>query len=235
VWIDSWREPKMKSAGSDKPSTPEEGLEDRRPLGAPPDVIRYLILGTTALAMFAAWYVYRGLNYPAHRHHDLLFAVLCMLYAVLPWVHRPLGGRLASKPISSFRRTAIALLPIFALGFITFDYVVESRRQAAAEALAQRKQVWRNSVERQREAVELAKKQMSDAFTKRKATLDAMLKTGVSVKLPDGKLDGGFNPEAFRKWKEAMDESTAAMERRAAESDRLLRLQLDEPGRFGRP
>ena len=47
--------------------------------------------------------------------------------------------------------------------------------------------MWRNSVERQREAVELAKRQESDASIKAKAALDAMLKTGAEVELPRGK------------------------------------------------
>jgi hypothetical protein len=232
---DNWRVRKMQSAESDEPTIRGEALADRPPLGAPPDVIRALILFTTALAMLAAWYLYRGLKYPEHRHHDLLWAVLFLLYAVSPWVHRPLGGRLASKPNSSFRRTMVALFPLFALGFITFDYVIESRRQMAAEALAQRKQVWRNSVERQREAIELAKKHVSDASTKSKAALDAMLETSFSVKLPDGKREGRFDPEAYRRWKEAMDESHAAIKRQSEEWDRLTHLHLEEPGRFGRP
>jgi hypothetical protein len=225
----------MRSAGSDQPTKPDEVLEDRRRPDTPPGVIRDLIIATSGLALLAAWYIFRGLKYPEHRHHDLLWAVLCLLYAVRFWVHRPIGGRLASMPNSSSRRRVVALFPIFALGFITFDCMVESRRQMAAEALAQRKQVWKNAMQRQREAVELAKEQVSDASTKMKAAFDAMLKTGLSVKLPDGKLEGRFDPQASRRWKEAMDEWQAAMNRQSEEMKRLTILAPEEPGLFGRP
>jgi hypothetical protein len=225
----------MKRAGGDKPTEPDEALEDRRRPDTPPGLIRELIVFTTGVALLAAWYVYRGFKYPEHRHHDLLWAVLCLLYAVLAWVHRPIGGRLASMPNSSSRRTLVALFPIFALCFITFDYVVESRRQMAAEASAQRKQLWKNSVERQREAVEQAKKQVSDASTKCNAAWDTMLKTSVSVKSPDGKLGLGFDPQAYRRWKEAMDDWHAAMNRHSEGTRRLLQIQVEELGRFGRP
>ena len=224
----------MKTAGSGNPTEPNKALEDRQQPDTPPGRIRDLILGTTGLAVLAAWSVYKGLKHPEHRLHDLLWAVLCLLYAVLAWVHRPTGRELASTPNSSIRRTILALALLFVVGFIIFDYVAESRRQMAADALVQRKQVWRNSVERQREAVELAKRQESDASIKAKAALDAMLKTGAQVELPGGKLESRFDPEAYRTWKEAMDERTAAMNRHFAELDRLFRLQL-EPGRFGRP
>ena len=138
----------MKSTGYDEPTKADGALEDGRGPGTPPRLIRDLIIFTSGFALLAGWYVFRGLKYPEHRHHDLLWAVLCLLYAVRIWVHRPIGGRLASMPDSSYRRRLVALFPIFALGLITFDYVVELRRQMAAEALTQRKQVWKNSVER---------------------------------------------------------------------------------------
>lgn len=226
----------MKSAESDEPTIRGEALADRAPPGIPPGLIHIKILATTALALLAAWSVYKGLKYPEHRLHDVLWAVLCLLYVVLAWVSKPSERWLASKPNWVVRRLWAAFgLLFFVLGFIAFDYVTDLRRQAAAEALAQRKEVWRQSVERQREAVELAKQQVSDASIKEKAALDAMIKTGVRVKLPGGKSEGRFDPEAYRKWKEAMDESQAAMKRHFAEIDRLLRVQLEQPGRFGRP
>jgi len=100
--------------------------------------------------------------------------------------------------------------------------------------LAQRKQAWKNSVERQREAVERAKKQVSDASRKAKEATEALTKTAVQIKLPDGKIEHRFDSEAFRKWKDALDELQAAMKRHGAEMDRLLRLQ-SEAWRHGRP
>jgi hypothetical protein len=235
IGVDSGRVLTMLSAGNDEPTMPDEAPAGRLRPGAAPDVILTLIIFTTALALLAAWYVYKGWKHPEHRLPDLLWAVLCLLYAVRLWVHKPIGGRLASKHNSSFRRVLVALFALFVLGLIAFDYAIDSRRQMAAEALAQRKQVWKNSVTRQRETVELAETQVSDASRKWKEAAEAMTKTAVQIKRPDGKVEPGFDPEAFRKWKDAMDESLAAMNRRAAESDRLLRLQLEEPGRFGRP
>jgi hypothetical protein len=182
------------------------------------------------------WCVYESLKHPAEqRLASLLLAVLCVLLAVKPWVSRPIGGRLASQPNWSFRRTLVALSPLFMLGIITFGYVMESRQKAAEKAMAQRKEAWKQSVERQREAVELASKQMSDASRRGKEAAEAWSKTAVRVKLPDGKIEPCFDPEAFRKSKEAFDEMRGAMKRHWDEMDRLFRLQLEEPGRYGRP
>ena len=225
----------MMSAGSDEPTVSNEALADRRRPGTPPDLIRDLILGTTALALLAAWFVYESLKHPERGLTHWLLAVVCALLAVKPWVSRPIGDRLASKPNWSFRRTLVALSPLFVLGLITFGYVNESRQQAAEKAMAQRKETWKQSVELQREAVELASKQTSDASMKGKEAAEALSKTAVEVKLPDGKIEHRFDPEAFRKWKDAWDETIRAMKRHGAETDRLLRLQHEEPGRYGRP
>ena len=136
------------SAESDEPTVPNEALVDRRRPGTPPDLVRDLILVTTALALAAACSVYDSLKHPGHGLTDLLLAVVCVLLAVEPWVSRPIGGKLASEPNWSFRRTLAALSPLFVLGLITFAYAIESRQQAAAEALAQRKEVWKQSMER---------------------------------------------------------------------------------------
>ena len=93
----------MKSTGYDEPTKADGALEDGRRPGTPPRLIRDLIIFTSGFALLAGWYVFRGLKYPEHRHHDLLWAVLCLLYAVGIWVHRPIGGRLASMPNSSYR------------------------------------------------------------------------------------------------------------------------------------
>src|SRR5262245_17876321 len=114
----------MMNAGSDEPTVPNEARADRRRPGTPPDLIRDLILFTTALAVLAAWSVYGSLRHPAQGLTSLLFAVLFVLLAVKLWVSRPIGGTLASKPNWSFRRTLVALSPLFALGLITFDYVI---------------------------------------------------------------------------------------------------------------
>ncbi len=90
-------------------------------------------------------------------------------------------------------------------------------------------------MERQHKAVELASKQVGDASRKGKEVGEALNKTAVQVKLPDGKIEHRFDPEAFRRWKEAWDEMVGAMNRHGAETDRLLRLQHEEPGRYGRP
>jgi hypothetical protein len=150
-------------------------------------------------------------------------------------VSRPIGGRLASEPNWSFRRTLVALSPFLVLGLITFGYVIESRQQAAEKALGRRKEAWKQSVELQRQAVERASKQASDASRKGKEAGEALSKTAVQFKLPDGKIDHRFDPEASRKWKEALDEMAGAFNRHLAELDRLNRLQLEEPGRYGRP
>ena len=142
---------------------------------------------------------------------------------------------LASEPNWSFRRTLVALSPLFVLGLITFGYVIKSRQQAAEKAMAQRKEAWKQSVDLQREAVELASKQMSDASRKGKEAGEAVFKPTVQVKLPDGKIEHRSDPEAIRKWKEAFDELVGAMKRHSAETDRLFRLQHEEPGRYGRP
>ena len=225
----------MITAGSDKPTVPNEALADRWRPGTPPDLIRDLILGTTALALLAAWSVYESIKHPEQRLSQLLFAVVWVLLAVKPWVSRPIGDRLASKANWSFRRTLVALSPLFVLGLITFGYVTESRQQAAEKAMAQRKEVWNESVEIQREAVELASKQVSDVSRKGKEAAEALSMSAVQVKLPDGKIEHRFDPEAYRKWKEAWDELVGAMKRHSAETDRLLRLQHEEPGRYGRP
>jgi len=225
----------MKSAGSDEPTVPNEAPADRRRPGTPPDLIRDLILGTTALALLAAWSVYESLKHPEQGLIGLLWAVVCVLLAVKPWVSRPIGNRLASEPNWSFRRTLVALSPLFVLGLITFGYVINSRQQAAEKAMAQRKETWKQSVELQREAVELASKQVSDASRKGKEAGEALSKTAVQVKLPDGKIEHRFDHEAFRKWKEAWDELVGAIKRHSAETDRLLSVQHEEPGRYGRP
>jgi hypothetical protein len=215
------------SAGSDETTVPNEAQADRRRPGTPPGLIRDLSLITTALAILAAWSVYESLKHPAQGLAGLLGAVLCVLVAVQPWVSRPIGGKLASEPNWSFRRTLVALSPIFVLGFITFGYVIESRQQAAQKAMAQRKEAWKQSVERQREAVELASKQVSDASRKGKDAAEAWSKTTVQGHRHD--------PEADRKWKEAFDKMDGAMKRHSAEMDRLNRLQHEEPGRDGLP
>jgi hypothetical protein len=225
----------MMRAGSDEPTVPNEALADRRRPGTPPDLIRDLILFTTALALLAAWFVYRSLKHPEQGLAGLLTALVFVLLAVQPWVSRPIGGRLASKPKWSFRRTLVTLSPLFVLGFIAFEYVIESRQQAAEKAMARRKEAWKQSVERQREAVEAAWEQVSDASRKGKEAGEAWIKTEVQVKLPDGKIEHRSDPEAFRRWKEAWDEMVGAMKRHGAETDRLLRLQHEEPGRNGRP
>jgi hypothetical protein len=235
IRVDSRKVRKMMSAGSDEPTVSNEALADRRRPGTPPDLIRDLILGTTGLALLAAWSVYESLKHPEQGLTFLLWAVVCVLLAVKPWVSRPIGDRLASRPNWSFRRTLVALSPLFVLGLITFGYVTESRQQAAEKAMAQRKETWKQSVELQREAVELASKQVSDTSRKGKEAGEALNRTGVQVKLPDGKIDHHFDPEAFRKWKEAWDEMIEAMTRHSAETNRLLRLQHEEPGRYGRP
>src|SRR5215469_8169567 len=102
----------MMSAGSDEPTVPNEALADRRRTGPPPDLIRDLILGTTALALLAAWSVYESLKHPEQGLVGLLWAVVCVLLAVQPWLSRPIGGRLASEPKWSFRRTLVALSPL---------------------------------------------------------------------------------------------------------------------------
>jgi hypothetical protein len=154
-------------------------------------------------------------------------------------VSRPIGGWLASQPNWSFRRTLTALSPLVVLGLITFWSVIESRQQAANRAaekvMAQRTEAWKRSVLLQREAVELASKQASDASRKGTEATEALNKTAVQVKLPDGKIDLRFDPEASRKWKEALDEMDGAMKRHAAEIDRLYRLEAEAPGRYGRP
>ena len=225
----------MMSAGSDEPTVPDEALADRQRPGTPPDLIRDLILRTITLALLAAWSVFKSFKHPERGLTDLLWAVLCVLLAVKPWVSRPIGDRLASEPNWSFRRTLVALSPLFVLGLITFWCVIESRRQAAEKAMAQRKEVWKQSVELQREAVELASKLVSDASRKGKEATEALNKTAVQIKLPDGKVEHRFDPEASRKWKEAWDEMDGAMKRHWAEMERLLRLQHEEPGRYGRP
>ncbi len=123
---ESQRGRKMISAGSDEPTVPDEALADRWRPGTPPGLIRDLILGTTAWALLAAWSVYEGLKHPEQGLVPLLFAVVCVLLAVTPWVSRPIGGRLASKPNWSFRRTLVAPTPLFVLGLITSGYVMES-------------------------------------------------------------------------------------------------------------
>jgi hypothetical protein len=213
----------MKSVGSDEATVPDDALADRRGPGTPPDLIRDLILGTTALALLAAWSAYEGLKHSEQELVLLLFAVVCVLLAVKPWVSGPIGGRLASEPNWSFRRTLVALSPLFVLGFITFGYVSTSRQQEAEKAMAQRKEAWKQSVERQREAVELASKQASEAARKGKETAEAWSKTTVQGRRHD--------PEADRKWKEAFDEMVGATKRHSAEIERLLRLQREEPGR----
>src|SRR5262245_48808492 len=95
---------------------------------------RDLIPHTTALALMAAWSVYRGLKHPEQRLADLLIAVVWVLLAINLWVPRPIGSRpigdqLVSEPSRSFRRTLLVLL--VALGLFTFAYVMESREQAA--------------------------------------------------------------------------------------------------------
>jgi hypothetical protein len=232
IGVDSRSVRKMMNAGSDEPTVPNEALADRQRPGAPPDLIRDLILFTTALALLAAWSIYRSLKHWDQVQTDLLWAVLFVFIAVKTWVSRPIGGRLASEPNGSIRRTLAALSPLFVLGFIAFGYVIESRQKAVEKALARRKEAWKQSVKLQREAVELASRQWSDAL--RKST-EALSKSWVQVKLPDGKLGIRHDPEAHQRLKDAEDEVDRARKRYSAESDRLLRLQLEEPGRYGRP
>jgi hypothetical protein len=142
---------------------------------------------------------------------------------------------MAAEPNWSFWRTLAALSPLFVLGLVTFAYVMHSRQQAAEKVMAQRTEAWKKSVELQRQAVELASKQMSDASRKLDEAGKALSKTAVRVELPDGKIDHRFDPEASRKWKEALEAMVGATKRHSAELDRLQRLQLEEPGRYGRP
>jgi hypothetical protein len=233
--VESRKPRKMMSAGSDEPTLPDDAPADGRRTVTPPDLIRDLILGTTALALLAAWSVSNSLKHPEQGLVHLLWAVVCVLLAIQPWVSRPIGGRLASEPNGSFRRTLVALSPLFMLGLIAFGYVIDSRQQAAEKALAQREEAWKQSVELQREAVERASKQISDASRKGEEAAKALSKTAVQVRRPDGKHEHRFDPTAFRKWKEAIDEMGGAFKRHSAELDRLTRLQLEEPGRYGRP
>jgi hypothetical protein len=225
----------MKSAGGDEPAVPDEALAEKPRSSIPPDLIRDMILSTTAVAMLAAWLVYEGLRFPEERWFDLLLAVVCVLSAIKAWLRRPIGGWMAAEPNWSFRRTLAALSPLFVLGLVTFAYVMHSRQQAAEKVMTQRKEVWKQSVERQRQAVELASKQMSDASREAAEATKALNKTAVQVKLPDGKVDFRFDPEASRKWKSAVEAMVGATKRHSAEMDRLLGLQFEEPGRYGRP
>ena len=50
-----------------------------------------------------------------------------------------------------------------------------------------------------REAVELASKLVSDASRKGKEATEALNKTAVQIKLPDGKIEHRFDPEGFPK------------------------------------
>jgi hypothetical protein len=63
------------SAGSDEPTVPNEALADRWRPGTPPDLIRDLILYTTALALLAAWSVYNSLKHPEQGLVHLLWAL----------------------------------------------------------------------------------------------------------------------------------------------------------------
>jgi hypothetical protein len=76
---------------------------------------------------------------------------------------------------------------------------------------------------------------VSDASSKCKAATDTLTRAAVQIRLWEGNVEHGFGPKAYRKWNDASNEWREAMKRRAAESDRLLRLAVEEPGRFGWP
>ena len=185
------------SAESDEPTVPNEALVDRRRPGTPPDLVRDLILVTTALALAAACSVYDSLKHPGHGLTDLLLAVVCVLLAVEPWVSRPIGGKLASEPNWSFRRTWPLSLRFSCWG-LSRSRMRSSRASRRRRRLAQRKEVWKQSMDATREAVELASKLVSDASRKGKEATEALNKTAVQIKLPDGKIEHRFDPEAFR-------------------------------------
>ena len=89
------------SAWSDEQTVPDEALADRRRPGTPPDLIRDLILGTTALALLAAWSVYESVKHPKQGLTGLLMALVWVLLAVKPWVSRPIGPDLTPTALQA--------------------------------------------------------------------------------------------------------------------------------------
>jgi hypothetical protein len=225
----------MTTAESDEPIGPNRTSADPWTSGTSPDLVRDLVLFTTSLALLASWFIYESLKHPERGLTGLLWSVICALLAISLWSSKPIGGKLASKPRRSFRRRLAALSPLFVLGLIAIEFVIESRQQMAERAMTQRKEVWRHSLELQREAVAQALKQLNDASMKEKKAVQGWSKTTEQVKQSDGRSEYRHDPEAFRKWKEASEERNEAMERHWAEVDRLLHLQSEEPGRFGHP
>ena len=203
---------------------PNEALADRRRPGTPPDLIRDLILGTTALALLAAWSVHESLT-PGARTDRSALRLSCAYFwpsnrgcpdrSGIGWPPSPIGrfGD-AGRSLSALRAGVNHVRVCDQLasagggeGDGPEERDVETVRRAPCEA------------------VELASKQVSDASRKGKEAGEALNKTAVQVKLPDGKIEHRFDPEAFRLWKEAWDELVGAIKRHSAETARLLRLQ----------
>ena len=220
------------SAESDQSWRAEEDQEDVTDSGASPETIRVMILVTAGLVLLAAMSVYDSFGRPAQRLSDLLKAVLFVLLTVKLWVTKPLGS---SLPRGGIRRRLAEFFPLMVLAAFGFGQVIEASNRAAQKQISLRKEAWRQSLERQREAVNLAATQAKDAMKTYNEALQAWSKTTGPAKLIDGKPGFQHDPEAYRKMEEAMKEMLRGTDRHLSELQRLDNLGLEEPDRYGRP
>jgi len=200
--------------------------------GASPETIRVMILATTGLAILTAMSVIDGFNRPGYGLTGLLKAVLFVLLAVKIWVTRPMGSIF---PEGGIRRRLAALFPLIALAAFGLDQLGAANHRAAQKQMDQRKEEWKQAMQRQHEAVDLAWKQFGEASKRYGEAIQAVMKTAEPVKLADGKPGHRHDPVAYQKMEDTQKEMQRAMERHLAEFQRLSSLGLEEPGRFGRP
>jgi hypothetical protein len=199
---------------------------------ASPETIRVMLLATSALGLLAAMSVYHSFSRPGYGLTGLLKAVLFVLLAVKLWLTKPLGS---SFPEGGFRRKLVSCFPLIVLVAFGLDQVGEARQRTAEKQLALRKAAWKQSLERQREAVSVASSQASDATKTYNEAFQAWAKTHEPAKMANGEPGFRHDPEAYRKMEGAMKEMLRATDRHFSELQRLGSLGLEEPGRFGRP
>ena len=208
----------------------QDDMVDLPPSKADMDPRRVLILYSSGLFMLAVWIIYTAWKHPESRTSILLQALLFLLLAVHSRVSRRRRESLASvfsKP--GLRRTVAALFPLLVLALFGLSQVVDTRRRDAEKQLADKREAWKQPVERERTIAELAGKRSADALEKYGEVIKSAGKAWEEVKTADGKVVLRTSRDAMKRLKEAGVESQRALELRLAEEARLRDLERQRP------
>jgi len=179
-----------------------------------------------------AWMIFSAWQHPQSRTTHLLQALLFLLLVALTWVSKrrrdSLTARL-SKP--GIRRTLASLMPLLVLALFGLAQVMEARQREADRQLAQKRESWRQAVERQRNIVAQAQERINDSLEKGAEASKALGKAWEQVRTADGKLELRAPRAVYQKEKEAWEEILRAMDLKRLEEERLFQLESQRPNR----